>query len=85
MEQITLKNKRKMRNTLFVVFFIFLALIIRIGVIQFVNGKNLQVLANEQQVQQRTINPKRGTIYDSTGKYIAKVPLTIEGKAFHSA
>lgn len=70
MEQITLKNKRKMRNTLFVVFFIFLALIIRIGVIQFVNGKNLQVLANEQQVQQRTINPKRGTIYDSTGKYI---------------
>ena len=70
MEQITLKNKRKMRNTLFVVFFIFLALIIKIGVIQFVNGKNLQVLANEQQVQQRTINPKRGTIYDSTGKYI---------------
>ena len=70
MEQITLKNKRKMKNTLFVVFFIFLALIIRIGVIQFVNGKNLQVLAYEQQVQQRAINPKRGTIYDSTGKCI---------------
>ena len=70
MEQISLKNKKKIRNLLFVFSFIFLALIIRIGVIQFINGSKLQSMAYEQQVQQRSINPKRGTIYDSTGKYI---------------
>ena len=70
MEPINLKNKKKMRNSLFIIFFVFLALIVRIGILQFVNGKELQVLAYEQQVQQRAINAKRGTIYDSTGKYI---------------
>ena len=70
MEQISLKNKKKIRHLLFVFSFIFLALIIRIGVIQFINGSKLQSMAYEQQVQQRSINPKRGTIYDSTGKYV---------------
>ena len=70
MKQITLKNKKKMRNLIFIVFFIFVALIIRIGVIQFINGNKLQIMAYEQQVQQRSINPRRGIIYDSTGKYI---------------
>lgn len=70
MEQITLKNKKKMRNLIFIVFFIFVALIIRIGIIQFINGGKLQSMAYEQQVQQRAISAKRGTIYDSTGKYI---------------
>ena len=70
MEPINLKNKKKMRNSLIVIFFVFLGLIVRIGILQFVNGKELQVLAYEQQVQQRAINAKRGTIYDSTGKYI---------------
>ena len=70
MELIDLKNKKKMRILLFAVFMVLFALIVRIGIIQFVNGKNLQDLAYEQQVQKRVINAKRGTIYDSTGKYI---------------
>ena len=70
MESINLKNKKKMRVLLFVVFMVLFALIVRIGIIQFVNGKNLQDLAYEQQVQKRSINAKRGTIYDSTGKYV---------------
>lgn len=70
MEPINLKNKKKIRNLLFIFCIIFFALIIRIGVIQFANGKKLQSLAYEQQVQLRSINPKRGTIYDATGKYV---------------
>lgn len=70
MEPINLKNKKKIRNLLFIFCIIFFVLIVRIGVIQFANGKKLQSLAYEQQVQQRSINPKRGTIYDATGKYI---------------
>ena len=70
MEPINLKNKKKIRNLLFIFCIIFFVLIVRIGVIQFANGKKLQSLAYEQQVQKRSINPKRGTIYDATGKYV---------------
>lgn len=77
MEPINLKNKKKIRNLLFIFCIIFFALILRIGVIQFVNGKKLQSLAYEQQVQQRSINPKRGTIYDATGKYVLAESSTV--------
>ena len=70
METIYLKCKKKMTKVLFITIILFLGLIIRIGIIQFVNGSNLQALAVEQQLQQRKINPKRGTIFDASGKYI---------------
>ena len=70
MEAIYLKCKKKMAKVLFITILLFLGLIVRIGIIQFVNGANLQALAVEQQLQQRKINPKRGTIFDATGKYI---------------
>lgn len=73
---IDLKNKRKMRNTLFIIFFILLILIVRIGYLQFIKGKYLQTLAYEQQVQQRKINAKRGVIYDSSGKYTLAISST---------
>ena len=44
---------------------VLLALIIRVGFIQFVQGSHLQAMAYEQQTLDRKINPKRGTIYDS--------------------
>ena len=37
----------------------------------------MQLLAYEQQVQQRAISAKRGTIYDSTGKYVLAVSSTV--------
>ena len=70
MDQIDLKNRKKMRNLLFIALGVFLLLTIRIGVIQFIKGNELKKMAYEQQVQQRAINAKRGTIYDSTGEYI---------------
>ena len=76
MQTINLKNKKKMKNTLFIVFLILILLVTRIAYIEFIQGKELQVLAYEQQVQKRTINPKRGTIYDSTEKYTLAVSST---------
>ena len=70
MEQIGLTSRKKMRVMLFIIFMIFIMLSVRIGVIQFINGENLQVLAYEQQVQKRTVNAKRGEIIDSSKKYI---------------
>lgn len=65
-----------MRNTLFITFLILLLLLSRICYIEFIQGKELQVLAYEQQVQKRTVNPRRGTIYDSSEKYTLAISST---------
>jgi len=75
--EVTITNKRKMVKTLFAVFFIMLVLIVRLAFLQFHDGDKLQILAYEQQLQQRAISARRGTIYDSTGKYILAVSSTV--------
>ena len=77
MEQINLKNKRKMKNCLYLSFIILSLLAIRIGYLQFIKGIKLQELAYEQQVQKRKINSKRGTIYDASKKYILAESSTV--------
>ena len=74
--EVTLSNKKKMLRTMFCSFFVMTFLGLRIGFLQFHDGEKLQILAYEQQVQQRTVSAKRGTIYDSTGKYILAVSST---------
>ena len=73
-----LSNKRKMRTTLFITFIILALLIGRIGFITLVQGGELQTLAYQQQTMDRKINPKRGTIYDSSGKIALAVSSTVE-------
>ncbi len=73
-----LSNKKKMRTILFVAFIIIIALIIRLAIIQLAQGEELSKMAYEQQTMDRNINPKRGTIYDSTGKYKLAVSSTVE-------
>ena len=73
-----LSSKRKMRNMLFICFLILICLVGRIGFIQFVQGSELKELAYMQQTLDRTINPKRGTIYDSTGKNVLAISSTVE-------
>ena len=75
---IKLSSKKKMRKTLFICFLIIICLIVRIGFIQFVQGSKLSSLAYEQQTLDRKINPKRGTIFDSTGKKILAVSSNVE-------
>ena len=72
MVQTSLSTRKKMRNILFIVFLIIIVLIGRIGYIQLIQGPELSELAYEQQTLDRAINPKRGTIYDSTGTILAK-------------
>ena len=73
-----LSMKKRVRNILFVMFLLIALLITRIGVIQFVQGAELSEMAYEQQTLDRTINPKRGTIYDRTGTNILAVSSTVE-------
>ena len=78
MNEIKLSSKKKMRNVLFISFLIIICLIVRLGYIQLIQGKELAELAYEQQTLDRKINPKRGTIYDVTGKNILAVSSTVE-------
>ena len=72
MIKINLSTKKRMRVTLFIIFSIIALLIGRLGYVQLIDGKKLSKLAYEQQTLDRTINPKRGTIYDATGQVLAK-------------
>jgi stage V sporulation protein D (sporulation-specific penicillin-binding protein) len=54
-----------------VIVLIIFALGVRIGYIQFIDGKRLSGEALEQQTRDRMINAKRGTIYDRNGKQLA--------------
>lgn len=77
---ITMKisNKKKMKNALFVVGIVFIFLIVRIWYIQFIQGNFLMGKAAEQQSLSRSITAKRGTIYDSSQKYILAVSASAE-------
>ena len=72
MVKINLSTKKRMRTMLFTLFIIMVLLIVRMGYIQLVDGKRLSKMAYEQQTLDRSINPKRGTIFDSTGQVLAQ-------------
>ena len=74
------KNKEKLehkkiniraKNAFFIIMFIFILLVIRIIYIQFIKGPEYKEMASRQQLLSQVIAPKRGTIYDSTGKALA--------------
>ena len=73
-----LSCKKKLRNTLFITFIILIGLIVRVGYIQLIQGSELSSLAYQQQTLDRKINPKRGTIYDATGKTELAVSSSVE-------
>ena len=57
---------------------IFIALTVRVAWIQFVKGDGLKQMAYLQQTLDRKINPKRGTIFDTTGKIILATSSSVE-------
>ena len=74
------KNKEKLehkklnlraKNAFLCIMFIFVLLIVRIIYIQFIKGPEYKEMASRQQLLSQVITPKRGTIYDSTGKALA--------------
>ena len=62
---------KKLKNIFIVIILIFVLLIGRIGFLQFVEGGYLKERAYNQQSINQIISPKRGSIYDSTGKTLA--------------
>ena len=73
----TITRKKRMRNGIVVVFLLMVILLGRIAWIQFINGEKLQYMAYVQHTLDRKINPKRGTIYDATGKKVLAVSATV--------
>ena len=72
-----LTRKKRLRNSIIIVFMVLSFMIGRIGWIQFIDGDKLKYMAYVQHTLDRKINPKRGTIYDSTGKKVLAVSSTV--------
>lgn len=72
-----ISRRKRMKFWILGVAIVFGAFIVRIGWIQFVMGNDLQSMAYAQQTLDRSINPKRGTIYDATGKIALAVSSTV--------
>ena len=70
-ESKNLIHTMKLRSLLIFTILLFVLLIVRIGFIQFVQGNSLKEMAYQQQTINQIISPKRGNIYDSTGKALA--------------
>ena len=73
-----ISRKKRMKNEIIIFGLVLVGLLVRIGWLQFGIGAELQAKAYVQQTSDRTINPRRGTIYDSTGTTILAVSSTVE-------
>ena len=67
----TLAVSERLGRMLIVFLIIFILLIFRLGWLQLVQGASLEESMHRQLTASKTISPKRGTIYDSTGKALA--------------
>lgn len=70
--QIDNKGRKRLRISLIVGFVLLILLVLRLSILQFVQGASLKQEAVQRQISSKVINPSRGTIYDSTGKILAK-------------
>lgn len=73
-----INRKKRMKNMILISFFIFTVILGQIAYLQFAKGSELQSMAYLQQTLDRSVNPKRGTIYDATGKNILAISSTVE-------
>lgn len=72
-----ISRRKRMKIWIALVFIVSLAFILRIAWLQFVKGDELKQMAFEQQSLDRAINPRRGTIYDATGKTVLAISSTV--------
>lgn len=70
-KEFKLKSSKKLLILVGIILLLLLILLIRIGWIELVTGSYYTELAHKQQTLDEIISPKRGTIYDSTGKILA--------------
>ena len=62
----SISRKKRMKNEIIVLWLVLVVLTVRIAWLQFGMGAELQSKAYVQQTLDRSINPRRGTIYDAT-------------------
>ena len=72
-----ISRRKRMKIWLVLVVVVSLAFIARIAWLQFVKGDELKQMAFEQQSIDRAVNPRRGTIYDATGKTVLAISSTV--------
>lgn len=63
---------KRLKYTMLFFFLLLFLLILRLGWLQIVKGASLKEAMYNQLTTSRVISPKRGTIYDSTGKALAR-------------
>lgn len=73
-----LSIKKRMVRYLMGFVIVFIGLAVHIIKIQFVDGEKLSQLAYEQQTLDRKITPKRGKIYDSSGKIVLAESIKVQ-------
>lgn len=72
-----MSRKRRLKVCIILVIVLAILFIMRIAWIQFIDGDKLKQMALEQQSLDREINPRRGTIYDATGKNVLAISSTV--------
>lgn len=73
-----ISRKKKIKLCILFAWILFILLDIRVAWIQFLQGSWLKNMAYSQQTLDRYINPKRGNIYDATGKIILATSSSVE-------
>ena len=73
-----ISRKKRIKIALIIACIIFMGIIVRVGWIQFYQGDMLKQMAYLQQTLDRKISPKRGTIYDTTGKVVLATSSSVE-------
>lgn len=67
----TISNNRKLKIVMRILMIVLILLVFRLAFLQFVQGEELSRKARVQHTATRTIQPTRGTIYDTNGKLLA--------------
>lgn len=64
-------SNRKLKLFLILIYICLILLVLRLFLLQIIDGSTLSSLATDQQVTSEKINSRRGNIYDSTGSFLA--------------
>ena len=72
----SLKNKKRIKVIIIACSIVFILLILQLVNVQIVKYDYYSQLAYSQQTRERTVEAKRGTIYDSTGKKVLAQSIT---------
>ena len=73
-----ISRKKRIKIALIISCVVFWGIIARVAWIQFFQGDMLKEMAYLQQTLDRKINPKRGNIYDTTGKVVLATSSSVE-------